>query len=295
MTVIPPNQQLNIIGCGQVGTALGYLLVHHCNLTLNCLLTTSLPSASKAHDFIGQGKPIADLSELTPANYYLIAVPDQKISDCSLALAATHIIKKGDMVFHCSGSISSEILTAVKTQGAITASLHPIKSFVDPHLSVNTFTGTYCGMEGDPQACEIISGWIKQLGGEILLLNPQQKQMYHAAFVIGCNYLAVLTELALRCLQHADINPATGTKALQSIMRSTLEQIFIKGTSGGLSGPIARGEYEVVAKQLAVITQHDPEIAALYKSLGKVAVELAQIKNPGNRENLIQVAEALNG
>jgi predicted short-subunit dehydrogenase-like oxidoreductase (DUF2520 family) len=285
--------RLNIIGAGQVGTTLGYLLTQKTNLKLNCVLNNTLASATKACDFIGQGQPITDFSDLTPANYYLITVPDQKIRYCAEQLALTNILRPGDLVLHCSGSLSSGELDAVRIKGAIIASLHPIKSFVDPQLSIQTFSGTFCGLEGDAKACEIITAWVKQLAGEVLLITPQQKLIYHAAFVMGCNYLAALTEVALRCLRHTHLSEEQGLGALQSIMRLTLEQIFIKGTAGALSGPIARGEWEVVAKQSEALSHFDAEIAALYQSLGKVALDLARIKNPDNEQNFIRVEEIL--
>ncbi|HVV69434.1 MAG TPA: DUF2520 domain-containing protein [Gammaproteobacteria bacterium] len=284
---------LNIIGAGQVGSVLGYLLTHKTQLRLNCVLNTSLASATQACHFIGQGKAITHFNELTPANYYIITAPDQKIRYCAEQLAITKILRPGDLVLHCSGALSSEVLEATQKQGAITASLHPIKSFVDPQLSIQTFAGTFCGLEGTPEACQIISDWVKQLDAEVLLITPEQKLIYHAAFVIGCNYLTALTETALRCLRHTQITEEQGLKALQPLMRLTLEQIFIKGTAGALTGPIARGDWEVVAKQSAALVHLDTEIASLYQSLGKIALGLARTRNPSNEQNFSQVEEIL--
>jgi predicted short-subunit dehydrogenase-like oxidoreductase (DUF2520 family) len=268
----------NLIGAGQVGQTLAYLITQHTPWILGQVLNRSLPSATKACTFIGRGQPTSNYTDLTPADVYLIAVPDQSIATCAEKLVATQILRPTDLVIHCSGVLPATELKAVQSSGAQIASLHPVKSFVDPALSTQTFTGTYCGIEGDTTVLPLLHSWVNAIGGKAFTINPQQKLIYHSAFVFACNYLNVLTEISLRCLEKSSINHETAIAILPPLMRQTLEQIFIKGTAAALSGPIARGEHEVVRQELAALTAWQPEIGEAYQLLGQFATELAQAK-----------------
>jgi len=268
--------RLNLIGGGQVGKTFASLLTRHADFTLQCVLNRSLGSAKSACDFIQQGKPITDYHELTPADCYLITVPDQHIIACTEKLVAAKILAPQNLVIHCSGFMSSSALDAATSQGALIASMHPVKSFVDPILSVKTFEGTFCALEGDPRACRLLTGWLKKIGGLAFPINASEKTIYHAALVIASNYMVVLHEMALRSLEKAGVPAGLNNQILAPIMRHTLEQSLSFGTAKALSGPIARGDCAVVAEELAALGQWEPQMGDLYQALGKVALQLAQ-------------------
>src|SRR5262245_57490053 len=104
----------NLIGAGQVGKALSYLLAKHTALTLNCALSRTTRSARDACAFVEQGKAITEYADLTPADIYLITTPDQNLAESAEKLAATKILRPGNIVLHCSGVISSSILNPIK-------------------------------------------------------------------------------------------------------------------------------------------------------------------------------------
>lgn len=271
-----PN--LTLIGAGQVGKTLSYLLCNKLGLSLQYMLTNSLASAQTASEFIGSGQAVSDYNQLTPTDYYLIATPDETIRSCAEQLAQNGLISSGTAVIHCSGALSSEELAAAKTAGAQIASLHPVKSFVTPDLSIQTFAGTPCAIEGDADICKTLMQWMQTLGGDPFTIQPQQKLIYHSALVIASNYLVALTETALKNLDRVGLERQQAMNILQPLMRHTLEQIFSHGTIQALSGPIARGDVDIVSKELQELEQENSNTAALYKNLGMVALELASAK-----------------
>lgn len=271
----------NLIGAGQVGQALGYLLANNAGLVLQHVLSRSINSAEQACVFIGQGQAVHDYSDLMPANVYLVTVPDQEIIGCAEKLAATGLLRPEDIIIHCSGVRASSDLIAAKSYEAKIASLHPIKSFVDPQRAIATFSGTYCGIEGDPETYPIIQAWVAAIGGKSFIIDPNQKLIYHSALVFACNYLNALTDISLRCLEQASLDRSTALEILHPLMHNTLEQIFAlgpQGTAAALSGPIARGENEIIQQELLALKQWDQQIADTYQLLGQFTVELAQKK-----------------
>jgi len=60
-----------------------------------------------------------------------------------------------------------------------------------------------------------------------------------------------------------------------------------------LSGPIARGDDGVVARQLASLATWDPDMAALYRHLGRVTTDLSRQQGTASAEALARIRESL--
>jgi predicted short-subunit dehydrogenase-like oxidoreductase (DUF2520 family) len=65
-------------------------------------------------------------------------------------------------------------------------------------------------------------------------------------------------------------------KALEPMVRETVDAIFDQGPAPALTGPISRGDVATVRRQFARVRDWDPEIGALYRGLGLIAVALAE-------------------
>jgi predicted short-subunit dehydrogenase-like oxidoreductase (DUF2520 family) len=63
---------------------------------------------------------------------------------------------------------------------------------------------------------------------------------------------------------------------MEPLVRETVDNVFKLGTTQSLTGPIARGDQAVVARQLDALAAWNPRIAEIYRQLGAVAVELAR-------------------
>lgn len=284
---------LNLIGCGALGRTLGRLL-HEARLCeVRDILTRSAESGADAACFVGAGRPVTEYGELAPAELYLIAVPDDAIAGCAELLAASGRLPKGCVVCHLSGALSSSILAPVAALGARTASLHPVRSFADPLRSVQEFPGTWCAVEGEPEALKLVQSLLSALGARLFPIDPAFKSVYHAGAVLACNYLPVLVELGLRAFGRAGVGPAVARQVLEPLVSGTLENIFRMGTAGALSGPIARGDLGTVTRQLAALEQWEPSVAELYRQLGLVALELAGEKGGQTPRKLVEIGELL--
>jgi predicted short-subunit dehydrogenase-like oxidoreductase (DUF2520 family) len=64
------------------------------------------------------------------------------------------------------------------------------------------------------------------------------------------------------------------------------------GTARALTGPIARGDDAVVARHLEALGAWDAGVAALYRELGAVALELAREQGEAEADALARI-EAL--
>ncbi len=286
-------KSLNIIGCGNAGKTLARLWSRHGLVAVQDVLNRSLDSGQQAVEFIGAGRAVESFAELRPAKLLLIGTRDEAIASCCHRACRAGAVAAGCTVFHLSGALCSSVLEPARQLGAQVASLHPVKSFANPALAAETFAGTFCGLEGDQPACQILAELVEGCKGRVFPLTGQFKPLYHAGTVFACNYLVALVETALRCFQGAGIDRAAAVQILEPIVRGTVENIFRLGTVDALTGPIARGEVAVVATEVESLRQWDPQLGRLYQLLGVATAELASAAGKAPAAALAEITARL--
>jgi predicted short-subunit dehydrogenase-like oxidoreductase (DUF2520 family) len=267
---------LNIIGSGRVGRACGRLWAQHGVFEIQDVLTRSRESAAQGVKFIGAGRPAGGLEDMRGADVWMIATRDDAIVPSCTTLAASGKITPDDIVFHVSGALPSGDLRPAREKGARVASVHPIKTFTDAELAVQSFAGTFCAAEGDADALRVLKPAFERIGAKVFDITADVKPVYHAGGVFACNYLVVLIETALRAHEQAGIAREASLKAIEPMVRETVDAIFDRGPARALTGPISRGDAEAVKKQLARLRDWDRETGELYRGLGLEAVALAE-------------------
>jgi predicted short-subunit dehydrogenase-like oxidoreductase (DUF2520 family) len=269
---------LNIVGPGRVGRTLGALWAQAGVFWIQDVAARSQRRARAAVAFIGAGRAVASLPDMQPADLWLVSTPDAQIGPVAQALASMEALREGDIVFHSSGALAAAVLDAVKACGAHVASVHPLKSFADPSRARETFRGTYCVAEGDAAALAVLTPAYTRIGGQVTAIDARAKVLYHAASVVVCNDLVALMEAGLRCYEQAGLAREAALSMMEPLVRETVDNIFRLGTAKALTGPIARGDDTVVAGQMRALAGWDARIAAIYRELGAVAIELAQAR-----------------
>lgn len=267
---------LTIIGCGKLGKTLARLWHASGLVDIHDILNTSIASAERAVAFIGAGRAAPDIDALRAADIVLIAAPDDRIAACSAALSHSSCLSAGSIVLHCSGALPSSLLQAVRARGAAIASVHPVRSFAQPEDVVRTFAGTYCGVEGDRQALDILRPLFAGIGAHCVAIDPEQKVLYHAAAVFASNYLVTLLDTAVQTYGKAGVPQDVALKMMASLVRETTENVLRIGPEQALTGPIARKDVATVVRQYRSVQGWNRRYGALYKKLGKLTAALAR-------------------
>jgi predicted short-subunit dehydrogenase-like oxidoreductase (DUF2520 family) len=269
---------LNIVGAGHVGRALGRLFAARGLVSVQDVLTRSQAGAQAAVGFIGAGQPVDALGWMRPAQVWMLAVPDDRIGDTAHALAQAHDVA-GAVVFHCSGAKAASELAPLRAAGAQVASVHPVRSFADPAGVASSFAGTWCGVEGDDAALAVLAPLFEAAGARIVAIDPAAKTVYHAASVFAANYLTTVLDAALRAYGAAGIPDAVARELLAPLAGETLANVLRLGAPAALSGPIARGDTETVARQQAAVDAWDVPTGRLYAALAVATRALAGRKS----------------
>lgn len=268
---------LSVIGGGHVGRALGRLFAQQ-GFTVLDVLARSPVSAQGAVDFIGAGTAAGGYAGLRQAAVYMLSVGDDQILPACAALAAA-VPLQGAVVFHCSGALASDRLQAARDAGAHVASVHPIRSFADPGAVAAAFAGTFCGVEGDPQALAVLEPALLAMGARPVAINAAAKTVYHAAAVFASNYLTTVLDAALRAYQAAGIPEATARELARPLVTETVANVFRLGAAPALSGPISRGDMATVARQQHAVALWDAATGELYQALVAPTEKLASRKH----------------
>lgn len=284
-------KRLNIIGCGKLGQSIARLWHDAKVFETGSILNQTPESSEKAVAHIGSGQVCSQLSEAAPADLWLIATNDQSISVISEQLSACQVLRPADTVFHCSGALSSDVLTDCKNARAYIASVHPVMSFASPLSDEKDFNGVFCGAEGDNDALKLIEPAFESIGGKCFRITSEHKTLYHAATVMCCNYLTALTEASSQLFQQAGLDAPISQQLMQPIMETTLANIFQHGTTSALTGPIARGDVQTVSQHLEAM--ESSATRDIYQSLGKVALKLSQQQGFADSVEIEAIAELL--
>ena len=284
---------LNIIGGGRVGRTLARVWALNGAFAIGDVLDRTLAASADAVAFIGTGRAVDALADMRRADVWMLTPPDDQIVACCAALAATGLLAPGNVVFHCSGALPSRDLAAATARGAAVASVHPLKSFADSAIAARTFEGTYCAAEGDAAALAVLRPAFERIGARVSGIEPEFKTIYHAASVIVCNYLTALLETGIRSYEKSGLKRDDALRMMEPLVRETLDNVFRLGTVRALTGPIARGDQAVVARQLEALAAWDPRVAAIYRQLGAVAVELARAQGSADQESLVAIERTL--
>lgn len=268
---------INFIGCGNLGKTLGRLITQEQVATVKGVLTRSQETTDAAVKFIGAGESYLKFSELPKANIYFITTRDDLIEATCKQLLAEAKIETGAIFIHCSGSLSSRVLQCARDQGYFAMSVHPIKSFANPELSVKTFPGTYCGYEGDLEIFPVVKALFEGIAAHLFPIKKEQKTIYHAAGVIANNYLVTLHHIASECYQLAGISEELANKITSMLMKDALQNLQNSSPNKALTGPLQRGDIKIIKEHLSQLT-FKPLIKEVYAVLGEATLSITEHK-----------------
>jgi len=203
----------------------------------------------------------------------LLAVRDDAIRPLAGVLADAGAIGSQQVVLHLSGVHGQEALGPLVGSRAALGSLHPLQTISDPERAAERLKGAWAAVEGMPRAVEAAERLAQDVGLRPFRIASQAKPMYHAGAVFASNYFVVVEAVAQRLLRHAGLTDAEAWQALRPLVEGTLENLGRLGPLGALTGPVVRGDEATIRRHVEALTQDD---AALYRVLGRAALELAQ-------------------
>ena len=267
---------LNILGCGRVGSTLGYLWREQGEFLIQDVHNTSVDSAHQAVQFMGAGRPVKNLEDMRTADVWMVAVPDGQIASAAKQLAQHLDGNKPTIVFHCSGALASDVMAPLHARACEIASAHCILSFSAPSSAITQFAGTPCALEGDVGATKTLQPAFEAIGAKCFDLAAKEKVLYHAAAVFATNFLPVLQVVAADLWQSTGMPKELIAPLNASLLQKAVQNIAAQGAAKALTGPAARGDMELVALQGVAVTDWNADAGAAYAALSQLASQIAK-------------------
>ena len=269
------NPSTFIVGAGPVATALAGAL----RLGGVPVLGLWARKAAQARA-AGSGAGVAAFSSAPPdvlleTEVVILAVRDRVIGEVAEMLVGTGLVNRKHVLLHCAGAASAhDLLGNVADRVAGIGTLHPLSAIADGKAAMRTLKGTVFGVEGDDIGRTTASKLVAALGGVTLALDGTQMAAYHAAAALASNYVVAAVDAAAAVLATVGVPPEKAAIALVPLAEGALRNVATHGTTGGLTGPVRRGDIETVQRHLDALRGH-PDLAEVYRALARRAVEIA--------------------
>ena len=240
------QEHIAILGAGRMGTALA--------------------SALRAAGVRVSG-PYGRGERLPAADAVILCVPDAEIPNAAEAVAGV-----APMVGHTSGATP---LSALQPAGATAFGLHPLQTVPDPDdrpFGSAIFAGAGCAVAGEtPAALALAERLARAAGMTPFEIADEDRAAYHAAASIASNFLVTLQAVAERVGAQAGLD----RRLLAPLVRRTVENWVELGPERALTGPVARGDEETVARQRAALPA---ELVPLFDALVEATRDLAGVR-----------------
>lgn len=197
-----------------------------------------------------RGLRVTDGHEADPAaELVLLAVPDSAIPTVAAGVGV------GPWVAHVSGATPLGALDPHERR----FSVHPLQTLTRER-GPEQLDGAWAAISAETDAALARARWLaERLGLRAFEVADADRTLYHAAAVIGGNFLVTLHRVATRLLEQVGAPP----EAIVPLMARTIENGF------DLTGPIARGDWTTVEAHLAALAERDPDLVPVYRALAE--------------------------
>lgn len=289
--------RVSLVGAGALGTAIakrlssvGYRFVSIINRTISDAqaLATSL-GVSEYSDTLDAISSNTNLLFLTVSDSALGSVAE-KLS--TLRLPFHHLT-----VVQFSGALTTDVLRPLSQKGALTISLHPFQTFpkgLSSHDAESLFK-CFFGLQSDElEGIDVGKKLAHDLGGKVMIVPKEAKTLYHIAGIMASNYLVTLASLSSEVFATLGLSPKEVAKIIEPIMRQTLNNIATAPTiADALSGPIERGDSDVIARHLRELSEQVPHLVPIYAAFAVETVRVAIHKGSISQNDASKILDML--
>jgi predicted short-subunit dehydrogenase-like oxidoreductase (DUF2520 family) len=261
---------ISIIGAGRVGCTLGKRL-RELGWRIVAVTTRSKATSLRAARTIGGGSAHAKITpDLFAADIVLLATPDDAMADVAQELAKVGgKACRGEIILHTSGALDRSVLAPLARLGAHTGSLHPMQTFSGRRLP--KLAGVTFAVEGDPVARRTAQGIARALGGVPVAIDGRDKPEYHATALLVAGSGFALIESAVQMLMRIGFKRRRAMQTLLPLIRQMLDNVERIGPRAAWTGPVARGDYAIVAKHAKALRRYPRELQQSYAALALLA------------------------
>lgn len=266
--------KVGFIGAGKVGSSLGRYFSQN-NIPISGYYSRTQSSGCEAARQCNTICVTSIDQLLTLSDVLFLTVPDDAI--LSVWNEMKHFPIKGKYICHCSGSLTSHILSGIEITESFGYSIHPIFPFQTKTTAYEALQQAIFTIEGDAAHQQPLLDLLHACPNRFIPIEADHKATYHAAAVFASNLVVSLFHQSFRMLMDCGFSEEEARIALKPLAFSNLENIFQNGPSAALTGPVERHDLKTIKKHLDVLSSDSRET---YIALTKDLVTIAQQRHP---------------
>ena len=214
------------------------------------------------------------------ADVVLVAVPDNALMDVIDTIAKAPLARRAVVLYASGNADPGPALQRLRVKGHSAGTFHPLVPLAGSRGAAAQLRGAWVGIDGDAEAQLAGRDLAKALGAHAIVIPAGVKPQYHAAAVMASNFPVVLAAAALGVLQGAGIDRESARGMVLRLLRGAVDNLLSNDPAKALTGPVARGDADAVAVNLAAVA-YDPELVEAYRALTRLALRLVPLMPPG--------------
>lgn len=238
-------------------------------------------------------EPYAGLGDM--ARLILVTPPDSNLADVAEFIGRGASLKAESCLLQTSATEPAEALlpAAAGTEGITCLSFHPMKPFNDRKQGLAYFGGIILGIEGDGRAKAIGHALADLVGGHPLDISRQDKSVYHAAGVLAFTGVMALAWAVEQISEHIGLDRAFINKGIVPNMSIAAETVLEPGLPEGLTGPVSRGDVDVVEQQIRALADRFPDFLPVYREVALLNLRMLEKDGLLERDVIERLKEVL--
>ena len=274
----PARLSVGIVSAGRVGAALGFALERAGHVVVACS-AVSHASRERARRRLPDTAILPVHEVAARGELVLLAVPDAELASVVSGLAATQAVRPKTIVVHTSGANGIGVLAPLTEQGCLPLAVHPAMTFTGSDEDIERLPDSCFGITAaDDVGYAIGQSLVLEIGGEPFRVREDARTLYHAALAHAGNHIVTVVADAVESLRaalwgqellgQALVDDAPGSiaeRVIGPLTRAAVENTLQRGQAA-LTGPVARGDADVVAAHLRALTEVDPQLAKAYRT-----------------------------
>jgi predicted short-subunit dehydrogenase-like oxidoreductase (DUF2520 family) len=237
--------------------------------------------------------PYETLGEV--ARLILITTPDRQLASAAAGIGKGALLHPGTLLVQTSATEPASVLSSAASgvEGITCLSLHPLKPFPDRERDIEHFKGIIMGIEGEGEAPLLGHALAEMLGCHPLDITRDDKALYHAAGVLAFTGVMALARAAGKIGTGLDLDPSFLRQGILPGISAAAEAVGELGLPEGLTGPISRGDSEVVSRQIKILLEKHPDLVPLYREIGLIHLRMLEEEGGLGIEVIEQMKKAL--
>ena len=267
--------EITIIGPGRAGMALA-LAAHQGGHSIVAVVGHTAAQAHRPAESVAAVATGID-EAFDPGDLLVVATRDDVIEEVAADIAGRIPPRPGGGAVHLSGLVSVSALEPLAGAGYATGSFHPLQTIPTPEAGAAKLAGAWVGITGN-ELRPALENLAESLGMESFELADDTKALYHAAAAAAANF--PLGSLAMS----SDLFAAAGVpfEAARPLVEAIVANAFELGPRAALTGPVARGDVDTVAGQMAAVAAAEPtwlsDFVAEVRSLARISGTAPQME-----------------